>query len=121
MSFEVLDSDNILLFCYKNYDVPFPTEGSFKKDLSQIKYIKSLLNRIDKDVEINYRLLLNHIIIMGNNFTISGAVQILLYYIKMEHHSILKSIFLYLNWIIDNDMEYVDSDSNFDKILEDLR
>lgn len=118
MQFDVLTKENILLFCYKCYTSPFPTEESFNRDFQHIKYLKKLLNRSEEYLDGNNpRLILNHIITLGNVFTITGAISILIFYCDEKHLPILKSAFLFLKWIDVTELDSIETDQEFLRTL----
>jgi hypothetical protein len=67
--FEKLEETNFLLYAAKYYNNPqcFDTT-EFYEDLKRFKYIKRLLNKYRKTGDLKERLILNHIIALGNVF-----------------------------------------------------
>ena len=93
----IRDRDNYILFAIKNYDNPqAATKEDFFEDMRRFKYIKRLLKKYHKGVEVKLNLLLNHIIIIYNVF--GDAAPLLLFY-KMErdYWSDIKAIMIFLN------------------------
>ena len=79
MRFDELNEDNYVLFAIKNYDNPqAATKEDFFEDMRRFKYIKRLLKKYHKGVEVKLNLLLNHIIIIYNVF--GDAAPLLLFY-----------------------------------------
>ena len=71
-----LTEKNLILFAAQNYRKPnFSDIEEFYEDLKRFKYVKRLVNRYLEHDELAERLILNHIIILCNSFTISGAVS----------------------------------------------
>ena len=69
MIFNELNEDNFLLFAIKYYENPQAvTKEDFEKDLNHFKYIKRLLKRYKNTGQLKTHLLLNHFIILYNNF-----------------------------------------------------
>jgi hypothetical protein len=79
----VLRDDNFLLVCAALYQNPqCCSEQEFYDDLSRIKYVKKLITRYVETGELKERLILNHIVVLGNVF---GAAQLArLLFFKME-------------------------------------
>ena len=100
MKQEPLDQNTILLFAMKQYNNPQCTNiDEFHEDLNRIKYIKRLLGRYNKKGILKERLLLNHIIVMGNVFSPIGTTRMLFYKLEEELYSYIKTFLLYLNYL----------------------
>lgn len=111
-----LNDDNYVMFAMQNYDNPAgATIEEFYEDLNTLKYVKRLLVKYERTGVLRERLLLNHIIILGNLFTPSVASRLLFFYIDPEHHSYLKSFLTFLNYlppsIPEVNVNYVNLDS----------
>lgn len=80
---EQLTDTNFLLYAAHFYDNPecFSTE-EFIEDLNRIKYIKRLFNKYKNEGDLRERLILNHIIILGNVFGPVAAPRILFFRLK---------------------------------------
>ncbi len=103
---------------YKNYDNPqCEGEKEFEDDLKRFKYIKRLLSRYYDTGILKERLLLNHLIVLNNVFSMEAATTLLLYKIQPTHWPALKSFLIYLNNISDNELKEIEHDNN---VLETL-
>lgn len=103
MKFKKLDDDNILLFAIKHYDNPQCTNiEEFYKDLSSIIYLTRLFKKYETTGEIKELLVINHIILLYNVFSIEAATRILFWKIEKNHHSTLKTFLVYLNKLKEN-------------------
>jgi hypothetical protein len=91
--------DNFLIFAMKAYDKPSVIMSEFEEDLKRIKYIKRLIKRYRTTGELKERLILNHIIILGNVFGIPSSVRMLFFKLDREDYNILKTFLLYLNYM----------------------
>ena len=69
----------------------------FEDDLKILGYVKRQTKLSDK--EINYHLILNHVITLNNVFGPEGTVVLLRKTCEEEYHSILNSFFFYLSII----------------------
>lgn len=117
--FEALNDDNFILFAMKHYDNPqCVTSEEFYSDLNRIQYVKKLFKRYYCDDDLRERLILNHLVIFYNVFGIQAANRMMFFKTDEEHHSILKTFLLYLNYIKDSD--YVDIPLDF-YIVDRLR
>ena len=121
MRFDELNEDNYILFAIKNYDNPqAATKEDFFEDMRRFKYIKRLLKKYHKGVEVKLNLLLNHIIIIYNVF--GDAAPLLLFY-KMErdYWSDIKAIMVLLNKLPTNESDSLRKIAVNECILEELK
>ena len=96
--FEILNDDNIMLYCAKHYENPHCTGiDDFNDDLNHIKYLKRLFNRYQKGDEFNTNLIVNHLILLYNVFDNQAITRVLFYRINREHWSILKPCLIALS------------------------
>ena len=96
MRFDDLNEKNFLLFAMKEYDNPQCVEvEEFNDDLRRIKYIKRLFNQYHTENILKERLILNHIIVFYNVFSVQAATRILFYKIDEEFWPMLKTFLLY--------------------------
>lgn len=81
----------------KYYDNPQCTHiGEFSDDMNKFIYLKKLLFRVQKNNDLNERLILNHIITLHNLFGIATP-DLLFYKIDREYWDLLATFLLYLN------------------------
>ena len=81
--YEKITPQNVVMYAIKNYDNPqCEGEKEFEDDLKRFKYIKRLLRRYYETGVLKERLLLNHLIILNNVFSIEAATTLLLYKIQ---------------------------------------
>ena len=124
--FQRLNEDNFILFAMKHYENP-SCKGfyEFKEDLSRIKYIKRLLLRYKKTNKIKERLVLNHIIILGNVYGPLNCARILFFRIPESLHSQLKSFLDHLKYTPTNipevNLAELKSDNNILTLLIDIK
>lgn len=69
----------------------------FMEDFSRLRYIKRLINRRNKGVAINDRLLLNHIVVWFNVFEVHQGLEIMLAEMDDEGLPVLLACTDYLN------------------------
>ena len=123
MKFDELNEDNYILFAIKYYDNPQAvTQDDFFEDLNRFKYIKKLLRRYVKSVELKTTLLINHFIIVFNIFN-DAALPLLFFKIEKELWSSMKTFLVYLNRIPEFPKSFLNDipiDKNCLKILESL-
>lgn len=128
MNFDDVNDDNFIIFAMKFYENPqCLSEKDFHNDLKILKYIKRLLNRYKKTGEIKTRLMLNHLIMLGNVFPIEILVRILFLKIPCDYWKELKTFLIFLKYMPEkvgsvNGKYIMSSDIEIDfKIVEDLR
>jgi hypothetical protein len=116
--YEKITPQNVVMYAIKNYDNPqCEGEKEFEDDLKRFKYIKRLLRRYYDTGVLKERLLLNHLIVLNNVFSIEAATTLLLYKIQPAYWPALKSFLIYLNSISDNELENIEHDNNVLKTL----
>ena len=128
MMFNDLTEDNYILYAMKYYDNPqCVSEQDFHNDLKILKYIKRLLNRYNKTGNIKERLMINHLIMLGNIFPIEVLSRILFLKLPEQYWSALKTFLIFLKYMPDNikiinGKNIISSDIQVDlKIAEKLR
>ena len=126
--FENLTEDNFILYAMKYYENPqCLSEQDFHNDLKILKYIKRLLNRYEKTGDIKERLMLNHLIMLGNVFPITVLSRILFFKMPIQYWSTLKTLLIFLRYMPNhinsiNGKEILSSDIKVDlKIAKKLR
>ena len=106
-----LTENNLILFAAQNYRKPnFSDIEEFYEDLKRFKYVKRLINRYLEHNELAERLILNHIIIICNSFTIPGALKILELKLQDKHWPIIKPFLIYLNYIKNDEYTNIEMD-----------
>jgi len=123
MNFELLNDSNFVMYAMKNYENPTCTGiEEFHEDLNRVKYIKRLFRKYDRSNILRERLILNHLIILGNVFGPIVCSRILFFKTEPELHSYLKTFLVYLNYLPDKveefDLENIPLDQ---KIIKHLR
>ena len=102
MKFDDLNEKNFLLYAMQHYNNPQCVEvEEFNDDLKRIKYIKRLFNQYSIEGVLNERLLLNHVIVFYNVFSVEAATRILFYKLEEEFWPMLKTFLFYLNFLPD--------------------
>lgn len=98
--FDDLNKDNFVLYAMKFYENPqCLSEQDFYDDLKTIKYIKRLLNRYHMGGELKERLILNHLITLGNVFPVEVLTRILFLKISSKYWSYLKTFLIFLDFM----------------------
>ena len=119
--FEKLTNDNIVMFAIKHYDNPqCEGESEFNDDMKRFKYIKRLLMKYNESGELKERLILNHMIVVYNLFGAEAGSTLLLFKIEPELWSVLKTFMVFLNMILEDEMEEVEEVQSIKEILERL-
>ena len=95
--FDDLTDDNFMIYALKCYSTPDCIISEFNEDFNRIKYIKRLFRKYKDTGDLKERLILNHIIVLGNVFGPEAVSRILFYKIDEEDYPLLKSFLTYLN------------------------
>lgn len=94
-----INDENFIIYAMKCYDSPHVIMSEFEEDLKRIKYIKRLIKKYKITGDLKERLILNHIIVLGNVFGVDACVRMLFYKIDIEDYAILKTFLLFLNYM----------------------
>ena len=98
MKFDDLNDDNFLMYAMREYNNMQCTDiEEFYDDLKKIKYIKRLFNSYRNNGQLKERLILNHLIIFYNVFTLQAGTRILFYKIEKDFWPMLKTFLVYLD------------------------
>ena len=98
MKFNDLNDDTFLMYAMREYNNMQCTDiEEFYDDLKKIKYIKRLFNAYKNNGQLKERLILNHLIIFYNVFTVQAGTRILFYKIEKDFWPILKTFLIYLD------------------------
>ena len=98
MIFDDLNDDNFLMYAMREYsNVQCTDIEEFYDDLKKIKYIKRLFNVYKNNGQLKERLILNHLIIFYNVFTVQAGTRILFYKIEKDFWPMLKTFLIYLD------------------------
>ena len=127
MQFE-LTEDNFIMFAVKNYDNPgCHGMDEFYDDLKRFKYIKRLLRKHNVGKDLKERLILNHIIVLGNLFGVEATTKMLFFKLEKKFWSQIKTFLVFLNFmplkvIVSAGVIILDADIPLDEdILETLK
>lgn len=119
--FDKLNEDNFILFAAKNYSNPQCTDiNEFYEDLNRFKYLKRLLKRYVEHDDLQYRLILNHIIVLYNLFGIEASNKMLRYKLEKDLLPAAKTFLVYLNYLPENSMIEVPLDPTIVDILRKI-
>ena len=98
MIFDELNDDNFLMYAMKEYnDVQCTDIEEFYDDLKKIKYIKRLFNIYKNNGQLKERLILNHLIVFYNVFSVQAGTRILFYKIEKDFWPMLKTFLIFLD------------------------
>ena len=97
MSFDNLDSDNIMMYAVKAYDKPNCIMSEFSEDMKRFNYLKRLFRRYRKHKELRERLVLNHLVVLNNVFGPEVMTRLLFYEMSESDYPQLKTYLLFLS------------------------
>lgn len=100
---------DFLQFAFHNYDNPhLSSVHEFESDLKRLIYINNLFNRCRIDQkDLKDRLIINHLVILGNCFTVPGSIKMLYFKIAKENIPLMET-FLYYMGRIEKANTYID-------------
>lgn len=96
-----LNFENELLYAIKNYNSLRCVMSEFEEDYLRFKYIKRLLKKYKTSGLLKERLLLNHLIILGNVFGVEPTVRLLFLKNDKSDYDTLKSFLIFLDYMPD--------------------
>ena len=95
-----LSKDNFELYASQHYSAgKWSTTEDFKNDFARFNYVNRLINRYYRDDELKERLILNHLVILGNMFGPKETAKMAMFNIKAEQKPVLKTFLIYLNYL----------------------
>ena len=98
MKFEDLTEENFLMYSMREYsNIQCTDIEEFYDDLKKIKYIKRLFNIYKNNGQLKERLILNHLIIFYNVFSVEAGTRILFYKIEDTFWPMLKTFLIFLD------------------------
>jgi len=99
--FENLTDENFMLYAIKCYDTPNCVMSEFNEDIKRIKYLKRLIRKYKLTGDLKERLILNHIIVLGNVFGVSNTIRMLFFKLDQNDYSLLKTFLIFLDQMPD--------------------
>lgn len=84
-----------------NYDNPHLTSvDEFEGDIKRFMYLNNLFKRFIEKDDLKDRLIINHIVILGNCFTISATIPMLYFKTPIKYRQALDT-FLYFMGLVE--------------------
>ena len=118
--FKEITKDNWLLYAQHHYDNPtLQKEQEFYDDIKRFKYLKRLFRKYKATKNIKIRLVLNHVIVLGNVFGVEAACTLLLFKVEKIYWSYLKSVLVYLDYLYPHELNDIKTDKKIDDILKE--
>ena len=118
--FKEITKDNWLLYAQHHYDNPtLQKEQEFYDDIKRFKYLKRLFRKYKATKNIKIRLVLNHVIVLGNVFGVEAACTLLLYKVENMYWPYLKSVLVYLDYLYPHELNNIETDKNIDELLKE--
>ena len=118
--FETLNEDVFTLFAARHYYNPTCIDAEeFHEDLKRFKYVKRLINRYVDQGTLSERLILNHLIIIFNVFSVPAGLKMLEYKLDTKKHwPVIKPFLVFLKVIENDKYTGIEMDTN---VVEQLR
>lgn len=96
----VLNEQNFFTFAVDHYESSTHISvDEVEEELKRIRYIKRQLTKYKVGGDLKERLILNHLIILANNFGVRPAVKMLFYKLSRDLYPQLKTFLLFLNYM----------------------
>ena len=103
--------ENYIIVAAKHYNnSQCSNTDEFYEDLNRIKYIKRLINRYHDTGDLSDRLLMNHIIVFCNVFTIPIGIKLMALKLEYKYWSVIKPFLVKLNYILPDDLTGINMD-----------
>jgi len=113
--------ENYLIVAAKHYSNPqCSSTEEFYEDLNRIKYIKRLINRYHETGDLSDRLLMNHIIVFCNVFTINIGIKIMALKLEYKYWPVIKPFLVKLKYILPDDLTGIQMDPKVVKVLREV-
>jgi hypothetical protein len=117
--FDNLTEENFLHYAARHYQNKSCLDvQEFHDDVARFKYLKRLLRKYRDGALLQERLILNHIIIIHNVFSIEHGKKMCFFKMEEDLWSTLKTFMIYLNYLRED--EYVEVPLDL-KIVDILR
>jgi hypothetical protein len=108
-----LNDKNFNLFAAQNYINPRCLDpDEFEEDLIRFKYLKRLFSRYKAKQELQERLILNHLTIIHNVFSVSAATEMCFFKIEQPLWPALKTFLDYLSLVPIDEYPEIPNDIN---------
>ena len=113
--------ENYIIVAAKHYNNPqCSNTDEFYEDLNRIKYIKRLINRYHDTGDLSDRLLMNHIIVFCNVFTIPIGIKLMALKLEYKYWSVIKPFLVKLNYILPDDLTGINMDPTVEGALRQI-
>lgn len=118
--FPKLNNQNMTFYMAVNFN-DFHSEGTedFMQDLKRIKYIKRLLSSHADGKALKIRLLLNHCIVLVNQFGSFATARILFYKLDAKFHDIVATVLYQMNALHEDMESMVTLDQNIIELISE--
>lgn len=113
--------ENYIIVAAKHYSNPqCSSTDEFYEDLNRIKYIKRLINRYHDTGDLSERLLINHIIVFCNVFTIPIGIKLMALKLEYKYWSVIKPFLVKLKYVLPGDLTGINMDPYVVKVLRKM-
>jgi len=123
--FARITAENFILYAMHNYNnYECNSIEDFNEDINRLKYVKRLLRKYVNSGELKERLIINHLVLLGNVFGVAVTTRILFFKLEQQLWPALKTFLVFLNYM-QNDLhnpEIISSEISLDQnIIDTLR
>lgn len=117
--FDIITDDNFELFAANSYNNPHCIDvEEFQGDLNRFRYVKRLLGRYESCGDLQERLILNHLIVLGNVFGIDPLKKMLFFKVDEKHYPVIKPFLVFLHYLKEDELVETELDPT---VVERLR
>lgn len=113
----MLNNENWLDYAISLYDTNNNLDYEIYDDLAHIQNLKKYLNFYLRGNYKFIRQIINTIIILNNNFTVSGAFNLIVFKLDKIYYPMIKTCYCYLR-LIDINCEDIEIKSKYKEIMQ---
>ena len=98
--FARITDENFILYAMHNYNNhECNSIEDFNEDINRLKYVKRLLRKYVNSDELKERLIINHLVLLGNVFGPAVTTRILFFKLEQKLWPALKTFLVFLQYM----------------------
>ena len=98
--FAKITDENFILYAMHNYNNhECNSIEDFNEDINRLKYVKRLLRKYVNSDELKERLIINHLVLLGNVFGPAVTTRILFFKLEQKLWPALKTFLVFLQYM----------------------
>ena len=116
-----LTEENFKLIAAKHYNNPrCISVKEFYNDVARFRHLKNCITKYYLKDELEERLILNHLIVLGNMFGVKAMVEMIMFKVEKQQKPILKTFLIFLNYIETSSYPEIPLDQKIVDVLRKL-